>query len=473
MAKMVKTSLFALFAAATMTGVYAQDPAVKADVPAATAEEEEKTQTITFVQDDDQSVVQTKIYELKHTKAADLAPFVRSAVIRRNGSSTVVTMEDAANKRQLLIVSTSESMFEYVDEMIAALDRSAKMVNGTNVAGTGIAYGTYKPQFRSSADMRKIVVGGQVASSKEDARVRLDKKTGMFYFKDTPYRVEDIKRKLAWLDKPGPQARVELTIYEVRESDLKDIGLDYLAWKNGPGMNLLSVGYDALNLRAAETIMEGIDLFGNFTYGFGGMYTAPAFDFSFIRILQQNGKATVNSSAMLTITNTADKEFKATFSPEYQNIEKDEDHMTTVGVGGDATLDVVITEPVITGGKNGVVNFTYSLYGSNVVERNNMGAEIAETTEATASTSLNYNQEKLLMNWERVSEVEQTIGIPVLCELPILKYIFGTTTTNQEKTYYFVTARAVPVAPDDSIPQGVLKAFDELAKQYSLKEKEK
>ncbi|MBR3709222.1 MAG: hypothetical protein IKM17_09445 [Lentisphaeria bacterium] len=142
MAKMVKNSLFALFAAATMTGVYAQDPAVKADVPAATAEEEEKTQTITFVQDDDQSVILTKIYELKHTKAADLAPFVRSAVIRRNGSSTVATMEDAANKRQLLIVSTSESMFEYVNEMVAALDRPAKMVNGTNVAGTGIAYGT-------------------------------------------------------------------------------------------------------------------------------------------------------------------------------------------------------------------------------------------------------------------------------------------------------------------------------------------
>ncbi|MBO5802147.1 MAG: hypothetical protein J6R64_00235, partial [Lentisphaeria bacterium] len=230
-------------------------------------------------------------------------------------------------------------------------------------------------------------------------------------------------------------------------------------------MNLLNVGYDALNLRAAETILEGIDLFGNFTYGFGGMYTAPAFDFSFIRILQQNGKATVNSSAMLTITNTADKEFRAAFSPEYQNIMKDEDHMTSVDVGGDATLDVVITEPVITGGKDGVVNFTYSLYGANVVERNNMGAEITETTEASASTSLNYNQEKLLMNWERVSEVEQTIGIPVLCELPILKYIFGTTTSNQEKTYYFVTARAVPVAPDDSIPQGVLKAFDELAKQ--------
>ena len=55
--------------------------------------------------------------------------------------------------------------------------------------------------------------------------------------------------------------------------------------------------------------------------------------------------------------------------------------------------------------------------------------------------------------------------VSFLCELPILKYIFGTTTTNQEKTYYFVTARAVPVAPDDSIPQGVLKAFDELAKQ--------
>lgn len=446
-----------------MTGVYAQDPAVKADVPAATAEKEEKTKTITFVQDDDQSVVVSKIYELKHSKAADLAPFVRSAVLRRNGSSTVTTMEDAANKRQLLIVSTSESMFAYVDEMVAALDRPAKMVNGTNVSGTGIAYGVYKPKFRAAADMRKVVVGGQVASSTQDARVRLDKATGTFYFKDTPYRVEDIKRKLAWLDKPGPQARIELKIYEVRESDLKDIGLDYLAWKNGPGMNLLDVGYEALNLRAAETLAGGLDLFGNLTYGFGGMFTAPAFDFSFIRILQQNGKATLNSSAMLTITNTPDKEFTVSFSPEYQSILKDEDHRSSVDVGGNAELTVIITEPVITQGKNGVVNFTYALNGSNVVERNNMGAEISENTAVVASVSLNYTQEKLLANWERNSEVEQTVGIPFLCELPVLKYIFGTTTSNKETTYYFVTARAVPVAPDDSIPQGVLKAFDELA----------
>ena len=440
-------------------------------LPFAAYAQEEKVQKITFVEDDAQKNMASKIYTLKHTKAADLAPFVRNAVVRYCGESHVSPLVDVPGKRQLLVVSTGVNMIEYVDAIVATLDyKSKENQYGSSITGDGIEIGFYKPKYRSTENMKDVITEGQISSSSEDSVVKLDPETGMFYFKDTPLIVSVIKQNLAVLDRPEPQARVELKVYELRDSDLRDIGVDYLAWKNGPGMDIFQVGYEAFTMKAAEKMVEqlaslGVDVAGNFSYGFGGMYTAPAFVFSFIRILQQNGKATVNSSAMLTITNTADKEFRAAFSPEYQNIEKDEDHMTTVGVGGDATLDVVITEPVITGGKNGVVNFTYSLYGSNVVERNNMGAEIAETTTATASTSLNYNQEKLLMNWERVSEVEQTIGIPFLCELPILKYIFGTTTTNQEKTYYFVTARAVPVAPDDSIPQGVLKAFDELAKQ--------
>ena len=53
------------------------------------AEPEEKVQKITFVEDDAQKSMGSKIYELKHTKAADLAPFVRGAVLRYTGDSTV------------------------------------------------------------------------------------------------------------------------------------------------------------------------------------------------------------------------------------------------------------------------------------------------------------------------------------------------------------------------------------------------
>ncbi len=467
------SAVMAWVASAGMTSVSAADPnpAAQALSPTEIQEAEEKVQKITFVQDDAQFNMVSKVYTLKHTTAADIAPFVKSAVLRFDGVSTVGRLEDQANGRQILIVTTPQDMMPYVDEMIAALDRPGKMNNSENaIAGSGIAYGTYKPQFRAAASMRRIIVNGQVASSTEDAKVRLDKKTNMFYFKDTPYRVADIKRKLEWLDKEVPQTRLELKIYEVRDSDLKDIGIDYLAWKNGPGLNLFEASFDALNMKAAETILNtvtqtGVDLFGNFSYGFGGFYTAPAFDFSFIRLLQQNGKATINSTAGLTVSNIPGKVFQVSFSPEYQNISKDEDHRSSVDIGGNAALDFAVTDTVVTGGKNGVVNFSYTLSGSNVVERNNMGAEISENTRTTASVTLDFTEEKILASWKRNSQVEQTIGVPFLCELPVLKYIFGTTTSNMETVHYFVTAKAVPVQINEDVKSGIMTEFDELAKK--------
>ena len=111
------------------------------------------------------------------------------------------------------------------------------------------------------------------------------------------------------------------------------------------------------------------------------------------------------------------------------------------------------------------MTFNYELAGSNVVERNNMGAEISEGTSVTGSIALPFGQEKLLACWKRATTVEQTIGIPFLCELPVLKYIFGTTTSNDETIHYFVTARAVPVKINESVEPGVMAEFDELAKK--------
>ena len=38
--------------------------------------------------------------------------------------------------------------------------------------------------------------------------------------------------------------------------------------------------------------------------------------------------------------------------------------------------------------------------------------------------------------------MEQTIGVPFLSEIPILKYLFSTTTTSREKTHVYMTVTA-------------------------------
>jgi hypothetical protein len=473
----VKTGLAALFAAALLLPAFAEEEKNPSDITESQTIPEieasgEKVQNITLLQDDAQYDMVSQSFELKHAKAADLVPFIKSAVIRFDEASSVTCMEDKANKRQIMIVTTTVPMMPYIKEIVEALDRPGQMNDyDTIISGTGIAYGTYKPQFRSAESMLEVIEETGISSGPLDSTVRLDPKTGMFYFKDTPARVADIKAKLEWLDKEIPQTSIELKVYEVRESNLLDVGVDYLAWKNGPGLNLFDAAYDVLSVKAAETILTGLtqtgaDLFGTFTYGFGGFYTAPAFDFSFIRLLQQNGRATINSTAGVTVSNNPDAEFKASFSPEYQNILKDEDHRSSVDVGGDASLELNISEATIAGTReNGGVTFNFELEGANVVERNNMGAEISEGTSVAGSVSLPFGQEKLLACWQRATDVEQTIGIPFLCELPVLKYIFGTTTSNADTVHYFVTARAVPVKINESVEPGVMAEFDELAKK--------
>ena len=118
---------------------------------------EEKVQKITFIEDDAQKNMASKIYTLKHTKAADVAPFIRSAVVRYCEESNVSTVEDTERNRQMIIVSTGEDMIEHVDKLVTALDRPAKVAQASNITGDGIAYGVYQPQFRATEKMLDII----------------------------------------------------------------------------------------------------------------------------------------------------------------------------------------------------------------------------------------------------------------------------------------------------------------------------
>ena len=71
--------------------------------------------------------------------------------------------------------------------------------------------------------------------------------------------------------------------------------------------------------------------------------------------------------------------------------------------------------------------------------------------EVFAATSI----EKLLASYVREQDVEQTIGIPFLVKIPVLKYLFGTTTSLKERTYIIVTAEANLVHPNGQAPEPV------------------
>lgn len=439
----------------------------------------DKTRRIRFVEDDAQNYMVSKIYELKYQKANDIVPFILGSIKRyaNNGSADRINFP-AANK-QLVTVNCPIPLMPYIDDMIAKLDRPGKVGGGSGgIEGTGMTRSVFVPQYRSSQKMVDIMIKTGIPSNAtegaaQDAVVAYDPATNLIYWKDSNRKDEDLKKYLAWLDRPVPQFTLTLNVYEMRDSDLMDLGIDYLAWKNGPGLNLLDVGAKYLEGSALT------DAFG--PYGF--FLFAPSFDFSFVRILQQNGRARLATSASMTIATGHDASM--VFVPTFQNLTKDLKFAAAVVGSPNSKFDFKVTSPIIAlSGKtdkdgqlgtsvedyakqNGVLTFNYALYMKNVVERNNHGDELFEESTTSSAGVIQTGGERLLSRWEKEENVEQTIGVPFLCELPVLKYIFGTTTTTKETYYYLLTVKAELLHPDAEIAalSGKLTPIPELVKE--------
>ena len=110
-------------------------------------------------------------------------------------------------------------------------------------------------------------------------------------------------------------------------------------------------------------------------------------------------------------------------------------------------LELQVLNPFVCipeGGKaqTGGVIFDYSLYFKSVVERGNTGAELSNSALFSGSSTLAFGKEKILAVYEKENDVEQTIGLPILCRIPVLKYLFSTVTSIKERTYIVVSAEA-------------------------------
>jgi len=166
------------------------------------------------------------------------------------------------------------------------------------------------------------------------------------------------------------------------------------------------------------------------------------------------------------------KVYKAELTPGYENITKDDDDRSSVVTGGDSSLTLSVINPVICFGateeettprgqipstqefyekNNGGVVFAYKLKSKSVTERSNRGDELGDSATVGGELTLGFKTEKLLASYVKENDVEQTIGIPFLVKIPVLKYLFGTTTSIKEKTYIVVTAEASLIHPDGPV----------------------
>jgi len=444
------------------------------------AAQEAGKRSITFLEDRDQDYMVTKVYEIKNMKAADLRPFVEGAVRRADAESSVSRLNFGAANRQLLQVNMPNWMVPYIDDMVAKLDRPGdKDAEGAVIAGTGAYRFSYMPQYRSSAAML-VPIAGRFGGG-DDIQYR-DAASNLFYWKGSYSDGMDVAKWVQALDRPVPQMEVTLNVYEINDGDLMELGIDYVAWKNGPGAEIFSTGMDFLDSKSfsdSSTQYNPLDIANYASHSWGGFLVAPNIDATFVRMLAQKGKAKVATTGSLTVVNDwnnaadalgnvsnpgafATARYRLQLDPQYQRITKDANQQITVAASAATPrINFYLRDPVINfnpeadkdlapwaASQGAQVNFGWVLHiRDTIVEQANDGNDVANDFDFRSHMTLAAGTEKLLATYTKTHDTEQDNGVIGLSEIPGLNYLFGSEMKSKTTTRVIITVSASPVVP--------------------------
>lgn len=429
--------------------------------------DEGKVREIIFNSDDDQDFMTTKVYKLNYLLACDLTPYLKGAV-KRYGAGNVERLSHDKGKEQYVSVTTARKLIPYIDDLVATLDKPftpstyacaysgydpAKENRPTIVDGDGMFKEVYWPKFRHSASMLSAIIG--VGAVSGDGRAFYDPDHGFFLLKDSKSDAARTLQLWDYLDRPLAQAELVFNIYEVSDQDATELGMDWVSWKNGPanGLPLFGTG-----LSGMQSWASGIEkAYKSSNWMFGGIFFAPQFDASFLRLLNNKAKIRSVTAARAIITNGHNASIQ--FDPAFQNISKDEEMRIGVVQGAKQGIRLDITSPVLCydghSEKDALlaenIIFNYNLKTQSVAGRTHLGTESVNQTSSVGALTLQTDVEKVLSVYTTERDVSENIGWPVLGDIPGLKYIFSSETHVKATTRYYVTVTATAVVIEQNM----------------------
>lgn len=220
-------------------------------LPLLNVEVKNDTKAITFINTNNDPFVYTKVYELKNADPYEIRPYLMAAIRARriNTNDTKVEAIKYMDGKGMLIVSAEQYRFDKLatgqslDEIIAELDRP----NLSSEAGR--QFFLYYPKYFDSTTLATIVrrVGLTHANDPVELQggidtVRADTSLNALMFYSTPFSKKNIESILKEYDAPTTEALIEYKIYELDSEGDSNFGVDFQAWKNGPGADLFAAG---------------------------------------------------------------------------------------------------------------------------------------------------------------------------------------------------------------------------------------
>lgn len=246
-------------------------------------------------------------------------------------------------------------------------------------------------------------------------------------------RIDEVLEFLKELDQPVPNITISVMVIEVRKSNSKDIGLsaafgDSIVATRGTvfsGVDV-TVGANTINAFLQKIQMNNIVNLGKVNPNF----------YLTIKALEENGNIKVNSTPMLSTLNGHEATMTIGKSVYY----KESTQNVTGGVNPiittsprfskvDANLSIKII-PIVSGDDNITLNIEAEF--SDFIAPEIEDAPPGNATRKFVSQIRVLNQETILLGGlEEVSKEKIHSGVPFLSRIPVLKWIFSRSTTNE------------------------------------------
>jgi hypothetical protein len=441
------------------------------------AEEERKNKvrTIIFNQDLNQKYMTTRVFKLNHIAAGDILPFIKGSIKRFSSESKIQRLNYTYGKEQYICVSTGVEVMPYIIDMVQKLDRPCKIKGPNNeiVDGDGIYRFVYYANYRATDNMRQAL-----QSAVQNGVSYFDQSNNMFYWKDSLSSGKNFLSFLKAVDRPVPQLQITINTYILNENDFIELGLDYVSWKNGPGAKIFSAAFQYLDFDSWTNLANMMDIMSKGPFSSvgvaGAFLVAPQFDATFLRMLAQKGNAKSSTSGTLTVINDffADPgynnfdgaKYRLKFTPSYQSIEKDSERNISVDNLNGEDYFFYIRNPIITFNDTAMASAVlmcgWVLEIDENVEKTNDGTPVINKQYFSSWLTIDAGTEKLIGSYEKDIYVRQQHGIPFLSDIPIFKYLFGTTSVSKSKARIFITMKVDPVSTERNFSQWAGKVIE-------------
>jgi type II secretory pathway component GspD/PulD (secretin) len=403
-----------------------------------------------------------RVYTISNVNPYDLFRWVRRTAQIEEGAFYFFGKPNGEGRVDAgkIVLTVPEYMAPGIDEMMALIDREGL----TSSSGETFYY--FRPRHRHVFDTGFTDVLEALVGTSGDTAT--DDEVNKYVVYAAPSKVADVARWLPSLDVPPPQVMIEVTVYETRVDNEADLGLDYVAWKNGPGRNAFAFGAFAERSRVhslhnATTLLDDGVSGGTFglpghqfeNHGSNGAYflDVPSAFFDYLVV---KGKARIMTSAKVNARNLVEAQIAAEDTILYytartgpaanagirpQGLPLDPtgssslypDNRTVVGAqeerlplssvlaGETAGLKLTIT-PVIAERE---ISLDIETFLVSHVGFDSAGAPLVNDRSFNTRVQCVDGQEVVLGGFTRETVQARSDKIPFLGSLPLLGYLFG------------------------------------------------